>query len=133
MVKYLILDTDFLIKILRNDKTAKDYLEKILSETNDFFITHVTLWELYQGVYNSSKVGSNFKATEELIEYLDVLPFTQAVAKKFGFLITDLNKKGTPIGVMDTLIASTALVYNLPLVTKNRSHFDKTGIMIMEW
>jgi len=132
-VKYLILDTDFLIKILRNDKTAKDYLEKILSETNDFFITHVTLWELYQGVYNSSKVESNLKATEELIEYLDVLPFTQAVAKKFGFLITDLNKKGTPIGVMDTLIVSTALVYNLPLVTKNRSHFDKTGIMIMEW
>ena len=132
-MKYLILDTDFLIKILRNDKTAKDYLEKILSETNDFFITHVTLWELYQGVYNSSKVESNLKATEELIEYLDVLPFTQAVAKKFGFLITDLNKKGTPIGVMDTLIVSTALVYNLPLVTKNRSHFDKTGIMIMEW
>jgi len=34
---------------------------------------------------------------------------------------------------MDTLIASVALVYNLPLVTKNRSHFDKAGIMITDW
>jgi tRNA(fMet)-specific endonuclease VapC len=132
-VKDVILDTDFLIKILRNDKIAKDHLEKLLSEPNDIFITHVTLWELYQGVYKSSKIENNLKETEELIEYLDVLPFTQSVAKKFGFLINDLNKKGTPIGVMDTLIASVALVYNLPLVTKNRAHFDKTGIMIIEW
>lgn len=129
----MILDTDFLIKILRNNKIAKVFLEKILAESKDIFITHVTLWELYQGVYGSSKVENNLEITEELIEYLDVLPFTQAVAKKFGFLINELNKKGTPIGVMDTLIASVALVYDLPLVTKNRSHFDKTGIMIIEW
>ena len=132
-MKYVILDTDFLIKILRNDKTAKDHLEKLLSEPNEISITHVTLWELYQGVYKSSKIEPNLKETEELIEFLDVLPFTQSVARKFGFLLNDLNKKGTPIGVMDTLIASVALVYNLPLVTKNRSHFDKTGIMITDW
>jgi len=132
-VKYVILDTDFLIKILRNDKTAKDHLEKLLSEPNEISITHVTLWELYQGVYKSSKIEHNLKETEELIEFLDVLPFNQSVARKFGFLLNDLNKKGTPIGVMDTLIASVALVYNLPLVTKNRSHFDKTGIMITDW
>ncbi len=132
-MKYVILDTDFLIKILRNDKKAKDHLEKLLSEPNEISITHVTLWELYQGVYKSSKIEHNLKETEELIEFLDVLPFTQSVARKFGFLLNDLNKKGTPIGVMDTLIASVALVYNLPLVTKNRSHFDKTGIMITDW
>jgi len=41
--------------------------------------------------------------------------------------MNELNQKGKSIGVMDTLIASIALVYNLPLVTRNRSHFDRTG------
>jgi len=46
--------------------------------------------------------------------------------------MNELNQKGKSIGVMDTLIASIALVYNLPLVTRNRSHFDRTGLRF-EW
>ena len=63
-----------------------------------------------------------------MIAFFTIIPFTQTIAKRFGSLLNDLRKKGTPIGVMDTLIASVALENNLPLVTYNRNHFEKTGI-----
>ena len=132
MVVVVIFDTDFLIGILRNDKGAILHLKKLLKQPNELFITHVTLWELYQGVYNSSKVEVNLKQTEELIQFFTIIPFTQSIAKRFGFLLNDLRKRGTPIGVMDTLIASIALEKELPLITGNRSHFEKTGIRIID-
>ncbi len=128
----MIFDTDYLIKILRNDKETIKQLKSLLEQPNELFITHVTLWELYQGVYKSSRVEFNLKQAEELIQFFTIIPFTQAIANRFGFLINDLRKKGTPIGVLDTLIASVALEKDLPLVTRNRSHFEKTGIRIID-
>ena len=128
----MIFDTDYLIKILRNDKETMIHLKGLLEQPNEIFITHVTLWELYQGVFKSLRVEYNLKQTEELIQFFTIIPFTQAIAKRFGLLLNDLRKKGTPIGVMDTLIASVALENNLPLVTTNRSHFEKTGIQIID-
>ena len=128
----MIFDTDYLIKILRNDNKTMTHLKELLEQPSELFITHVTLWELYQGVYKSSRIKYNLKQTEELIQFFTIIPFTQAIAKRFGFLINDLRKKGTPIGVMDILIASIALENNLPLVTDNRSHFEKTGVEIID-
>ena len=128
----MIFDTDYLIKILRKDNETMIHLKRLLEQPDELFITHVTLWELYQGVYKSSRVEFNLKQTEELIQFFTIIPFTQAIARRFGFLLNDLRKKGTPIGVMDTLIASVALENNLPLVTTNRSHFEKTGIQIID-
>jgi tRNA(fMet)-specific endonuclease VapC len=128
----MIFDTDYLIRILRNDKQTMIHLKGLLEQPNELFITHVTLWELYQGVYKSSRIEDNLKQTEELIQFFTIIPFTQTIGKRFGFLMNDLRKRGTPIGVMDTLIASIALENDLPLVTGNRSHFEKTGIRIID-
>ena len=127
----MIFDTDYLIKILRNDKETMLHLKELLEQPSELFITHVTLWELYQGVYKSSRIEYNLKQTEELIQFFIVIPFTQAIAKRFGLLINDLRKRGTPIGVMDTLIASIALENNLPVITYNRTHFEKTGVQVI--
>ncbi|MFW9856966.1 MAG: type II toxin-antitoxin system VapC family toxin [Candidatus Thorarchaeota archaeon] len=128
----MIFDTDYLIEILRNDKETMKHLKGLLKQPNELFITHVTLWELYQGVYKSSRIEYNLRQTEELIQFFTIIPFNQAIARRFGFLMNELRNKGTPIGVMDTLIASIALEEDLPLVTKNRSHFEKAGIRIAE-
>ncbi|MBD3189599.1 MAG: hypothetical protein GF308_03095 [Candidatus Heimdallarchaeota archaeon] len=43
------------------------------------------------------------------MEFLIALPFTIEVTRRFGELISSLGRKGTPIGEMDTFIASFAL------------------------
>ncbi|MHA2298867.1 MAG: type II toxin-antitoxin system VapC family toxin [Candidatus Hodarchaeales archaeon] len=127
------MDTDFLVGLLRNDLRAIDYLKKLIKSPSDLNITHVTLWELYQGVYKSSKPDTSLKQTEELLEFFNVIPFTQGIARRFGHLANDLKRHGTPVGVMDTLIASVALENNLSIVTRNRKHYEKTGVQIIDW
>jgi predicted nucleic acid-binding protein len=129
----MLLDTDFLIDLLRKNPQALERLEEFIKKPTDLYITHVTLWELYQGVYKSLKPEENLKKTEELVEFFEILPFTQSVDRRFGALVNELSKHGTPIGVMDTLIASIALENTFEIVTKNRKHFEKTGVQITEW
>jgi predicted nucleic acid-binding protein len=44
----------------------------------------------------------------------------------------DLKSQGTPVPDMDLLIASTALVYSLPLVTNNPRHYQNVPGPVLE-
>lgn len=129
----MILDTDFLIAIIRKDESAIKFIENKLDEHVELFITHVNLWELYQGVFKSEQVQKNMLEVNELIEHFKIIDFTKDTAIKFGQLINDLRKQGKQIGVMDSLIASTALENNQKIITRNIKHFELTGALIQSW
>lgn len=129
----MILDTDFLIAVIRKDESAVNFIENNLNLDVELFITHVNLWELYQGVFKSEKVNQNLLEVNELISHFTILEFSKESAIRFGKLINDLRKNGKQIGVMDTLIASIALEHNLKIVTRNTKHFELTGVVIESW
>lgn len=70
---------------------------------------------------------------EKLCGFFEILPFTEAIDKRFGSLLHTLEREGQPIGVIDTLIVSIGLEYDLPILTRNTKHFEKTGIKIETW
>lgn len=129
----MLLDTDFVIDLLRDKPDAKHLLKELAESTNALFLSHVSLWELYQGVYKSNEIEKNLVTIDELVDYFEILPFTKDVDKRFGRLKGYLEKRGEAIGVMDTLIASIALEYNLTVVTKNKKHFERTGVKVRSW
>ncbi len=48
--------------------------------------------------------------------------------------MSELERKGEPIGEMDALIASVALAHNERIVTKNVKHFGRVeGLEIESW
>jgi len=62
-----------------------------------------------------------------------ILPIFQAL-DIFAFEKARLRKKGTPIEDFDLLIGSTAVSYELTVVTNNTSHFDRIeGIELEDW
>lgn len=83
--------------------------------------------------FKSSKKVENISLLEELCSFFEILPFTEAIDKRFGSLLHTLERKGHPIGVMDTLIASIGLEYDLPVLTRNIKHFEKAGVKIETW
>ena len=119
----MILDTDFLIAIIRKDPSAITFIENNLDSNVELFITHINLWELYQGVFKSEKISDNFQEVTELVENFQNIEFTKATAIRFGKLINDLRKNGKQIGVMDTLLASIALEHDYKIITRNNKHF----------
>ncbi len=54
-----------------------------------------------------------------------ILPVTPAIAKLWGRLCAQTGNKG-----IDNLIAATALVHNLTVVTRNVNHFEPTGARV---
>lgn len=65
---------------------------------------------------------------------LEVLPFDMAVMWAYGDLRADLERRGEPIGSLDTMIAAHALSVNAVLVTNNTCEFSKVrGLQLENW
>jgi len=63
-----------------------------------------------------------------------VAPFGEAEAARYGGLYAELERKGTPIGELDTQIAAHALTLGVTLVTNNERHFSQvTGLQVEDW
>lgn len=56
---------------------------------------------------------------------LAILPFEEAALWCYGDLRADLERQGTPIGALDTLIAAHALSLRATVVTYNISEFER--------
>jgi len=64
----------------------------------------------------------------------EVLPVDEAVANHAAMIYADLRQRGQPIGDADILIAATAMVHGLGLVTNNLNHFERIrGLAVTTW
>jgi predicted nucleic acid-binding protein len=60
-----------------------------------------------------------------------ILPVTKAIAERWGVLSARRLVKGTPLTIIDGLIAATALEHDLTLVTRNVRDFAGLGVPIL--
>jgi len=131
-MKYL-LDTNICIYIIKKkpEKVIKRFKEK---KPGDITISSITISELEYGVAKSSKPDINTIALKEFLAPLMVIDYTSKDSEHYGKIRKDLEKKGTPIGAMDLLIASQAISREMILVTNNENEFKRVkGIRIENW
>ena len=62
-----------------------------------------------------------------------ILPVTEEVAEVAGTLVARLRKDNVTIGANDILIAATAAVHNLQIVTLNRKDFERLGVLVVDF
>ena len=97
-------------------------------------ISAITLAELEHGVAASQHPEKNAMALIQFLAIIDVLPFDDEAAEVYGTVCADLQKKGTPIGPLDTLIAAHAKSEDLILVTNNLREFERVqGLRLENW
>ena len=94
-------------------------------------ISSISAAELAYGVAKSSS-DKNRAALEMFLAPLAVVPFGENAIWQYGQLRTDLEKRGHPIGPMDTMIAAHALAINATLVTNNTREFARVESLLME-
>ena len=89
--------------------------------------------ELALGVAKSGS-ARNCQALEMFLAPLIVLPFDAAAVWFYGDLRADLERRGTPIGSLDTMIAAHALSQQALLVTNNTREFANVpGLRLDNW
>lgn len=59
------------------------------------------------------------------LRYFTVIPMSEPVLKETVRVMRELRGTGTGIGVADSIIAATARLYGLPVVTDNVRHFKR--------
>ena len=71
---------------------------------------------------------------ERILLTLDIVPFAHPAEITYATIRLDLERRGTPIGSNDMLIAAQCLALDLTLVTNNRREFDRVdGLRIENW
>ena len=86
--------------------------------------------------YGVAKSGSarNREALDLFLAPLAILPCDEAALWCYGDLQSDLERQGTPVGALDTLIAAHALSLKATLVTNNLKEFDRVpGLQLDNW
>ena len=128
-----MLDTNICIYAIKNKpeqvlRRLKDNLPKGLC------ISAITLAELEHGVEKSVNPEKNQMALIQFLAILDILPFDDLAATEYGNICAYLQKRGTPIGTMDMLIAGHARSEKLILVTNNVQEFERVpNLKVENW
>jgi tRNA(fMet)-specific endonuclease VapC len=131
-MRYL-LDTNICIYIAkRKPGRVLSRLERM--RPGDVGMSVVTYLELVYGAWKSQQVEANLAKIEQLRRLIPAQPLDADVAKHYGRLRADLEKKGVPIGAYDLLIAAHALTLGLTLVTNNLREFARVeGLRLDNW
>jgi tRNA(fMet)-specific endonuclease VapC len=82
--------------------------------------------------YFNKDAKKQLEKFERFVELNQILPFDLNVARKAAEIYADLRKKGLVIGHNDVLIAATAIVNDLVLVTNNTNHFGRISELVLD-
>ncbi len=128
-----MLDTNICIYAIKN--RPEQVLTKIKeNQALGLCISAITLSELKYGAAKSANPEKNHAAIIRLLFVLDVLPFGDKAAIEYGNIRAYLERKGTPIGPLDMLIAGHAKAEGRVLVTNNVKEFVRVpGLKVENW
>lgn len=131
-MKYM-LDTNICIYIIR--QRPEHVLRRFKHlRPGDVCISSVTMAELRYGVEKSQHQKKNRSALDEFVSSLEIMPFDAEASSHYGRIRASLEKKGTPIGPLDMMIAAHAQSLSSILVTNNRKEFERIlHLKIEDW
>ena len=105
-------------------------------DPNTLFMSAISVGEIKNGIY----LLGNTKKARELSKWLDelvasfgsrVLSVNTTVAECWGAVLAACSRAGTPRPAIDALIAATAKVDNLVLVTRNVRDMQGMGVKLL--
>ena len=131
-MKYM-LDTNICIYAIKQ-KPAEVINNFLEHNPDDMCISSITYGELMHGVEKSQAIERNRAAITLFLSAIAILTFDSRAAEEYGRVRAELEKSGTPIGPMDTLIAGHAKSEGLILVTNNTREFMRVrGLKVEDW
>lgn len=126
-----LLDTDTASYVIKGTSSALD-AKLARQRTDSMFISSVTRAELRFGVRKLPNAHRLAAEVDRFLAIVRTLPWDEDAADAFAEIRVILERAGTPIGVMDTMIASHALAAGAVLVSNNLRHFRRVRNLTVE-
>lgn len=118
----LLIDTDVISYLFKSDTRAELYrphLHNKLPLVSFMTVAELRQWMLIRNWGNKRKL----QMETHLLQYT-LVPFDRALCQAWAEVRYEAFRQGRGIETSDAWIAATARLYQVPLVTNNRSHFD---------
>jgi predicted nucleic acid-binding protein len=132
-VRYLV-DANVLSEMTRPTPDTK-VIEWLRRNERDIAVDPIILGELRFGIL----VLREGKKRSELERWFDAgarrlhrLPWDADTGLRWAQLVADLRAAGRAMPIKDSLIAATALVHDLTVVTRNLADFEKAGVNMID-
>jgi tRNA(fMet)-specific endonuclease VapC len=122
------LDTNAYSMLMR----GRADLQRSLEEAESVHVPTVVLGELFAGFFMGTRCAENCHDLEAFLDLpgVEVAPTTKEIAERYGYLLRDLRKQGTPIPTNDLWIAATALESGARLISYD-DHFKQVAGLIV--
>lgn len=121
----VLLDTDTLSEVMKGrDPQVQRHARRDLANHGPFTFSIITRYEILRGL-KARRGTRQIAAFEERCRNSNVLALTDDVIVQAADIYADLHQQGQLISDADILIAATALVHGLTLVTENVAHFRR--------
>jgi hypothetical protein len=129
-----LLDTNIVSETVRRNpnKAVIAWLDQLPGEA--LYVSVLTIGEIRKGI----EALTDRRRREKLRLWLEhelptwfeerVLPIDLAVADRWGRLLAEMRR---PVPAIDSLLAATALYYELRLVTRNSADFEYPGLEVI--
>lgn len=117
MAVYL-LDTSVIIDALNRKQGRWEMLASLVEGGDTLACSVVTITEIFAGAR-----PKEIPLTERFLDALEHYQLDPQLARAAGLLKNEWAREGRTIGVVDMIIAATALAHNLTLMTDNRKDF----------
>ena len=133
-----LLDTNVISELVRPrpDPRVARWLDSADEEL--LFLSVLTLGEIRKGITTLTDPARKARLEVWLHGNLlprfesRILPIDQAIAERWGQITGLLAAQGSPLPVIDGLLAATALDHNLTLVTRNTRDVALTGVGVFD-
>jgi predicted nucleic acid-binding protein len=113
----ILVDTDVLIDAIRGNRGAKNIMND-LYDVEDLAISAITMMELIAGCENKREL----RHVEELCSWFQVVRVNEAISD-YAVDLLRRYRLSHGLSLEDALIATSAIVENLPLLSKNQKHY----------
>lgn len=127
-MKTLLFDTNSYSLYVKGDRR----LRKLVSESNNIYLSAITIGELYAGFYRGNKFELNERIFSKFVSnsHVKVVNVSARIAKTYGKIYFDLKKKGTPLPINDVWIAACAIETDSTLITYDKHFLKIPGVKL---
>ncbi len=132
-----LLDTSLISELVKKSPHPP-VIEWIAShDESSLYLSVVTIGELEKGIArlpaSARKSRLQSWVRRDLVERFGsrLLPLDIQAALRWGAVTGESEKRGQPLPVIDSLIAATALVHALTVVTRNVADFTRCGVVCL--
>jgi len=118
-----LLDTSWIIEVLAGrEATARQHRNLNPAKVG---VSYISVGEIYEVAFNYANPQAHLSSFRQFLAPFTMLNLNEPIMEKFAEVRAHLRRRGQMISDFDMLIGTTALHYNLTVLTYNKKHFQR--------